>query len=339
MSDTTSKVTDDAPPKETETAETPKGDEDESDGSISGAWADSDDEPLSNVEDVETPEGDEADDDEASEPVESVSKDEDGEPAEAGDAAPAANAAQPPVPEGFTSWAEVAQAATRARAYEQQLLQQQAPQAPAAPQPKPLWSLPGDGNPAVLDAIETLRRAQRGDAAAVEAFKSLPGDVQSKTVERATTLEKRWARYTSDPLALVDDLVLPALEQTPFASRLRALEAKLARADGERFLQQHASVVSSEADARRLVDLLREGVPQEHAIKLIGLEKQNAALSKSKQKVDDKSRQIEANKAASRAAQTNKGRGPKPSGKPGGRIGSTDPRVIAKAVMRRLNGS
>jgi len=335
VSDTTSKVTDDAPPKEAETAETPEGDEEDLKEPNFGAWADSDDEPLSEVDDPETPEG-EAADDEASEPVESVDEVEDAE--EAQPAAQTAPGAQPPVPEGFASWAEVAQAATRARAYEQQLLQQQAPQAPAPVKPQPIWSLPGDGNPAVLDAVETLRRAQRGDTAAAEAFKSLPGDVQAKTVERASTLEKKWARYTSDPLALVDDVALPALEQTPFASRLRAIEAKLARADGERFLQQHANVVANDADARRLVELLKSGADEKLAIHVLGLEKQNAALSKTRQKVEDKSRQIEANKAASRASQTNKGRGPKPAGKPG-RIGSTDPRVIAKAVMKRLGGS
>lgn len=335
MSEPSDKNLDDAQPDPAESSTTESEDTEADEPEVgSGVWADSDDEPFSDVDDVETPEGETADGDEASEPdAESVTQDED---ATAEPQAPQ-TPAQPPVPEGFNSWAEVAQAATRARAYEQQIAQQQTPQAQPAAAPPKLWSLPGDGNPAVLDAIETLRRAQRGDAAAADAFKSLPGDVQAKTVERASTLEKRWARYTSDPLALVDDVVLPALEQTEYAKRLRAIEARFARIEGERFLQQHATLVSNEADARRLVDLLRVMPSEAEAVRVLGLEKQVAALSKQKSKVDDKSRQIEANKAASRASQNNKGRGPRPTGK-AGRIGSSDPKVIAKAVMRRLGG-
>lgn len=332
MSEPSDKTTSDTQPDPAESPTTESEDTEADDTeALSGVWADSDDEPFSDVDDVETPEGETADGDEPDEAdTESVTKDEDAE--ETTPQTPA----QPPVPEGFNSWAEVAQAATRARAYEQQIAQQQTP--PAQPQAQQkLWTLPGDGNPAVLDAVEILRRAQRGDAAAAEAFKSLPGDVQAKTVERASTLEKRWARYTSDPLALVDDVVLPALEQTEYAKRLRAIEARFARIEGERFLQQHATLVSNEADARRLVELLRVMPNEAEAVRVLGLEKQVAALSRQKSKVDDKSRQIEANKAASRASQNNKGRGPRPTGK-AGRIGSTDPKVIAKAVMRRLGG-
>src|SRR5574343_165887 len=128
MSEPSDKTTSDTQPDPAESPTTESEDTEADDTeALSGAWADSDDEPFSDVDDVETPEGETADGDEPDEAdTESVTKDED-----AAETTPQTHA-QPPVPEGFNSWAEVAQAATRARAYEQQIAQQQTP--PAQPQ-------------------------------------------------------------------------------------------------------------------------------------------------------------------------------------------------------------
>lgn len=259
-----------------------------------------------------------------------------GESVSEGEGQPATpTATQPQIPPGFNSLDEVVAAAQRARAYEQTLLSQQAAQAPAQKGPPPLWSVPHGDNPAVTEAVGLLRRAQGGDASAVEAFKSLPQDTQARAGEQAHFLQRKWAAYTADPTKLLDEVLLPAMEQTPFASKLRKLETELAQLRGERFLQKHAAVISTPADQKRLAELAAV-MPEHEAVRVLGMEKKLKSLDATSSQVSQQQRQIEASKAASRAAQSNKGRGGTPRGK-AGRIGSTDPREIAKVIQRRMN--
>lgn len=292
-----------------------------------GAWGDdSDADPL--APDDLTVSGEAPDEGEAEATAE-------GESVSEGEGQPATPpATQPTIPEGFKSLDDVIAAAQRAQAYERTLQATQAGAKPAAPQaPAPLWSIPHGENPAVAEAVGLLRRAQGGDAGAAEAFKSLPQITQAQADEQARFVHRKWSAFTNDPTKLVDEVVLPALEQTAFAHELRRLQSEVARLSGERFLQQNAKVISTPADQKRLAELAAL-MPQHLAIQHLAMEKDLKSLRASSSDLSQKQRQIEANKAAARASQSNKGRAGTPKAK-AGRLGTTDVREIAKAVMRR----
>lgn len=298
---------------------------DYADKNLSEAWRDdSDSDPLS--DDGLTASEGAPDEGEAEETAE-------GESVSEGEEEPVTPApAQPTLPEGFSSHEELIAAARRAQAYEKQLSQQAA--RPAQPQEAPVWNPPHADNPAVARAVGLLRRAQAGDQGAAQAYQALPQDTQSRAQEQAEFFQSKWGAYTADPRLLVEEVVLPSLERTPFAQRLRALEKRAQQQETEVFLQKNASVLKDQKDLAALRELSAV-MPEHMAIKHLAMEKRLKALEATSSDVSAKQRQIDASKAAQRGQQSTKGRGGNPKGK-AGRIGTTDIREIAKVVTRRM---
>lgn len=301
---------------------------------------DSSDPETGGPDEGELPAEDPSDEDEGLADEQPEDDDEDGE-ANAPDQS--ARQEAPPPPEGFASWDEVkklAQAAPelqrwaeygrRMAAYQASAQRQQ----PAQQETPPRLISPLAADQQVADAYRMVQAATDPSAA----LKGLSPGLAEKVVALDSQVRSAWSRYQLDPVAFVADHVAPALERSPFAQRLLALEQYVAHVEGQNFLREHAAVLQTQEDRVKLEALLRDGVPKNYALRMIELEKRQQTTAAKAAKVDERQRSQQATKAKARANQAAK-RGAGRAGAPASKAPrTTDFMALFNHAKNQANG-
>ena len=245
---------------------------------------------------------------------------------ESADQAPSIQGAPPP---GFSSWKEVLDLATKAKA-------EPAPprvESPAAKRTLP--SLPFDDDPVVKRIVGQLAAVTPQERA--EAVKTLPGEVGARVVQRLDALGDAHTKLRNDPQGFIreitDAVTRDVLENSVFAERFTRLEDQFYARTGQEFLTQHKITSAEQAE---LLDLAKK-MPRDEALKVLNERRELRELRRLKQGLDTKGRQIEANQAASRAQQGAKGAGRKPGvdWKKEFKAAGTDALKLAKVAERK----
>lgn len=229
-----------------------------------------------------------------------------------------------PLPPGFKDWNEVLAAA-------QSAVRQAPPTKPKFP------GLPHDDDPAVRRLAEQVLNAPLEQRAQI--LQAAPGELGARVAQRLHATEEALLRLRSDPYAFVkeaaDAMAREAMESSVFADRFRKLEDVVYRQRGQQFLQEHKLSSAEQAD---LASLLSDGVKPERAVQIVVQQRELRNLKGREGRVSSQQRQIEANKAASRAQQAGKGRGrvPDTTLKAEFKAAGTDVVKLAKLAERQL---
>jgi len=318
MSDTSASIPPSDDPKPQDSTEAPA--EAGTEGEENEAWG----------WDAETTEYDEGVEDAAEEPTETpesvVTDNSDSDTPPPAEPAPAPSPSG--LPAGFKSWQEVLAVAQRAVA---------TPPAPAAKLAARLPSLPFDDDPSVKQLASQVQNAPPEQQAAL--LQAMPGEVGARVVQRLTAANDALNRLRSDPIGfareIADATAREVMESSAFAERFRKVEDAVYRQRGQQFLQEHKLSSHEQAD---LAQLLEDGVRPERAVQIVVQQRELKNLKSREGRVSSQQRQIEANKAASRAQQGSKGRGrvPDSSLKSEFKAAGTDVVKLAKLAERQL---
>lgn len=232
-------------------------------------------------------------------------------------------------PPGFSSWKEVLDLATKAKAEPSPRVE-----TPSA-QRRTLPSLPFDDDPVVKRIVGQLTAATPQER--LDAVKALPGEVGARVVQRLDALGDAHTKLRNDPHGFIreitDAVTRDVLEGSVFAERFTRLENEFYARTGQEFLTQHKITSAEQAELLKLAKVM----PRDEALKVLNERRELRELRAMKQGLDTKGRQIEANQAASRAQQGAKGAGRKPAidWKKEFKAAGTDALKLAKVAERK----